>query len=167
MLSRSLAIIVGIVVVLGIVVGGPKLGRAGIQPATPILVNANDDLRARVSALETRVAVLEAFVGATPPVVYATPTATAEPGTISFSGSGQTALDPFDLPGGLYKFSATCADGFFLVDMKPVTGSEYVSVSLIGSAPFTGSTNVSIKGGRYAVSIQCGAAWTLDIAPVV
>lgn len=61
MLSRSLATITVVVAVLLVIVGGPTLGRAGIQPATPLLIDG--DLRTRVAALETRVAVLEVHLG--------------------------------------------------------------------------------------------------------
>ncbi|MGI8477101.1 MAG: hypothetical protein ACR2OO_12100 [Thermomicrobiales bacterium] len=114
---------------------------------------------ARVSELKTQVAALQAQIPA--------PAPTDVPGTVSLSGSGQTAVDPFELPGGLYKFAATCDLGFFFVDFKPVAGNEFVSLPLAGEGPFRGSTNASIKGGRYAISIQCQGLWTLDISPVV
>ena len=61
MLSRALAAIAVVVVFLIAIVGGPRLGRVGIQPATPLVING--DLSMRVEALETRVAALEVRLG--------------------------------------------------------------------------------------------------------
>jgi uncharacterized cupredoxin-like copper-binding protein len=96
-----------------------------------------------------------------------TGTAAAAQAVISLSGSGQTATDPIELSGGLYKFAATCDQGLFTVEVQSVTGDENVSVLLIGTGPYAGSTNVRVDGGRYALSIQCQGAWTLIISPVV
>ena len=61
MLVRSLATLAVVGAVLLVTVGGPKLGRAGSRPATPLVIDGN--LGVRVAALETRVATLEAHLG--------------------------------------------------------------------------------------------------------
>lgn len=90
MLSRSLATIAVVVVILIVIVGGPKLGRVGIQPATPIAING--DIGMRVAALETRVASLESHLG-TPqgsPVQDASPA--PSPGSTPVGGTGDAQL---------------------------------------------------------------------------
>lgn len=153
-----------VVALVPTIVFGLRASEASQAEGTPSPV-VHDDLAARVSALERRVAALEASTGTTASgSLMATPVSAR--GSLSLTGAGQTALDPFDLPAGLYKFSATCDNGFFNIEFAPLAGDEYVSISLVGSAPYSGSDNVEVAGGRYAMSVSCGGNWTVTAEPV-
>lgn len=85
---------------------------------------------------------------------------------LSFSGSGDAGLDPFELPSGTYRFSASCDDGFFAIEMVPLDHEEFVFLSLVGMAPYEGSENVQLDGGEYALSVTCTGNWALAIEPL-
>ncbi len=97
MLSRSLVTIAVIVAALIVIIGGPKLGRAGIQPATPILING--DLGERVAALETRVAALEAHLGTPQGAQGAGTPSPMSPSTPAATGSqiAEVRLEGYDI----------------------------------------------------------------------
>ncbi len=83
-------------------------------------------------------------------------------GVTTFSGTGPTATDPFDLAAGSYRLEATCDGGFiFALDIQRLDGQEFVISTLIGTPPYEGSEVLTVDGGRYVVSVTCDGAWTL------
>jgi hypothetical protein len=79
---------------------------------------------------------------------------------LTFEGSGNTALEPFNLAAGVYAFSATCDEGIFFLDVTPVGGDEFMRLDL---DDVEGSTNVLLEGGRYVVSLTCQGNWSVAI----
>ena len=79
---------------------------------------------------------------------------------LTFEGSGNTALEPFNLAAGVYAFSATCDEGIFFLDVTPVGGDEFMRLDL---DDVEGSTNVLLEGGRYVVSLTCQSNWSVAI----
>ncbi len=137
---------------------------------------ASDD---RLAALETRVAGhsreierlenrLARVEAAAKPQEHPTEAPVVQAGRdpVNFSGSGATAIEPFPLEAGLYTMTATCDGGVFSLDIDQVGGDEIVLSPLIGMAPYEGSANIDVEGGRYAFSVTCSGSWTLTIEEV-
>ncbi|MEJ7763723.1 MAG: hypothetical protein WKF80_13095 [Thermomicrobiales bacterium] len=85
-------------------------------------------------------------------------------GGTTFSGTGPTATDPFDLAAGSYRLEATCDGGFiFTLEIQRLDGDEFVFSSLIGVPPYEGSEVLTVAGGRYVISVTCDGAWALAL----
>ncbi len=182
MLSRSLATIAVVVAALIVIVGGPKLGRAGIQPATPIAING--DLGGRVAALETRVAAVEAHLGTPQGASTQDVSLPSTPPALAVANDAQVAevtIEGYDInwdqksvivtPGTTVKLVNTGAAGHNFevtelginVDM-PV--GETVEVNIPGNAlPGTYKFICNIPGHKEAGMV--GELLVLGIAPTL
>ncbi len=166
---RGVVLLVGVVVIALALVSNPRSSNVDAQ-------DASDD---RLAALETRVAGhsreierlenrLATVEAAAKPQEHPTEAPVVQAGRdpVNFSGSGATAIEPFPLEAGLYTMTATCDGGVFSLDIDQVGGDEIVLSPLIGMAPYEGSANIDVEGGRYAFSVTCSGSWTLTIEEV-
>jgi hypothetical protein len=121
-----------------------------------------NELAAQVADLTARVEALEGTSGGA--ASDAGEASAGSAGDVSLSGTGDTATDLIELQ-GVYTLDASCADGFvFTIDGVNVDNpDEFVIIPLVGQPPFEGSTVMTFEGGRYAFSISCTGAWTLDL----
>jgi hypothetical protein len=119
-----------------------------------------EELSTQIADLDARVATLEGAGAGESGDPGAAPTA----GGLSLSGTGDTATDLVELQ-GVYTLDVSCADGFvFTIDGVNVDNpDEFMIIPLVGQPPFEGSTVMTFEGGRYAFSISCTGAWTLDL----
>ena len=119
-----------------------------------------EELSTQIADLDARVAALEGDGAAE----SGDPDAELTAGGLSLSGTGDTATDLVELQ-GVYTLNVSCADGFvFTIDGVNVDNpDEFVIIPLVGQPPFEGSTVMTFEGGRYAFSISCTGAWTLDL----
>jgi len=82
---------------------------------------------------------------------------------IRFSGTGQTATQPFALAGGLNLFTAQCTcQGNFIVEVDSASGSEVdLPVNVIGS--FSGTYGDGLAQGSYVLSVTADGPWSVVV----
>ncbi len=168
-MKRTVIVAVALMTVLGWVFSSWLMAPAEAQDTSDDRITMLETQVAghsrEIDRLEDRLAAVEA---ATKPKGDPTeaPVVQAGDDPVNFSGSGATAIDPFSLEAGLYTTTATCDGGVFSLDIESLGSDEVVLSTLIGMAPYEGSANLEVEGGRYAFAVTCSGNWTLTIEEV-
>jgi hypothetical protein len=158
---------VSIVLCLGVVLF--LITPAGAQDATDVRVSALETTVANqgdeISSLRKRVKRIEGVM-LTPesgPTASTPAAASSTTGPWTFSGTGDTSLDPIEMAPGTYKISATEeGQGGFNLSVDNLTNGKGGFV-LGWPPPYKGSTTFVADGGRYVFTVQSFGTWTFDI----
>ncbi|MGP4009186.1 hypothetical protein [Streptomyces sp. 4N124] len=98
------------------------------------------------------------------PTLSAAAPTPSEPAPIRLSGKGQQATETFTVTDGLAVFHSTCSgcEANFIVELLDSSGQlKDLLVNTIGA--YDGSRAQGLSAGRYRLSMQADAAWTVTI----